>query len=120
MSFRKHFWPLAAVAALVGAGCHSAHVEMIVQNRTGAEVRLLEVDYPSASFGADSLAGGATMRYRIQVQGQGEVKVHYTAPDLKQAEATGPALTAGEDGRLEIDLLPGGRIEFHPELHSGN
>jgi len=109
----------AALLLLGLAGCHSAHVEVTVENRTGAEVRLLEVDYPSASFGADSLAAGSTMHYRIQLQGTGPVKVQYSAPDKSQPQATGPALSAGEEGRLTIVLLPGGKAEFRPELHPG-
>ena len=109
----------AAVACLAVSGCQSPHVEVTVENRTGAEVRLLEVDYPSASFGSDSLAAGATMHYRIQVQGDGPVKVQYTAPDRTQPQASGPALSNGESGRLGIVLLPGGKAEFHQELHGG-
>jgi len=109
----------ALALACLAAGCRSAHVEVTVENRTGAEVRLLEVDYPSASFGADSLAPGASMHYRIQLQGDGPVKVQYTAPDGKQPQATGPTVSEGEAGKLEIVLLPGGKAEFHAELHGG-
>jgi hypothetical protein len=49
-----------------------------VENRTGAAIELLEVDYPSASFGADTLASGADFHYRFQVRGSGPVKVQYT------------------------------------------
>jgi len=119
MSLRARISVVFSFVALAMAGCRSAHVEVSVENRTGAEVRLLEVDYPSATFGADSLAAGATMHYRIQVQGEGPVKVQYTAPDYTQPQATGPELSNGEGGRLEIVLLPGGKAEFHPQLHGG-
>lgn len=98
------------------AGCHSAHVEVAVENRTGAPVRLLEVDYPSASFGSDLLATGATMHYRIQVQGSGPVKVQYTAADGHQPQIQGPALSEHQEGTLEVVLLPEGKGEFHPHL----
>jgi len=58
--------PLLALAA-----CHSYHVDATVENRTGGAIQLLEVDYPSASFGADSLAAGAVLPYRIQVRAMG-------------------------------------------------
>jgi hypothetical protein len=105
---------LGAMAIL--AGCHSAHVEVTVENRTGAAIRLLEVDYPNASFGADSLAMDATMHYRIQVQGSGPVKVQYNASDGRQPQVDGPTLAEHQEGRLEIILLPGGKAEFHPAL----
>jgi len=45
---------LLAVAGTVG--CKSAFVEADVINATAAPVSLVEVDYPSASFGVGSLA----------------------------------------------------------------
>lgn len=93
-------------------GCRSKQVEVTVENRTGAQVRLLEVDYPNASFGADSLAPGASMHYRIQVQGNGPVKVQYTGPDNKQPQMQGPQLKQDQEGSLRIELLPGGKAEF--------
>ncbi len=106
------------ISCVVGflAGCHSAHVEVAVENRTGAPVRLLEVDYPSASFGSDALATGATMHYRIQVQGRGPIKVQYTAADGRQLQVDGPELAERQEGSLEIVLLPEGRGEFHPRV----
>lgn len=101
-------------------GCRSAHVEVTVENHTGAPIRLLEVDYPSASFGADNLATGGVFHYRIQLQGSGPVRVQYTDPDNKQPQINGPSLAQGEQGSLQIVLLPGGTAEFHPQLSSSH
>ena len=79
-------------------------------------MKLLEVDYPSASFGKDSLAAGDAFHYRIQLRGDGPLKVQYTASDGSQTQIQGPTVTEGQEGRLEITLLPGGKAEFHPEL----
>ena len=98
------------------AGCHSPHVEVAVENRTGAPVRLLEVDYPSASFGSDALASGETMHYRIQLQGQGPVKVQFTAADGHPAQVQGPSLAERQEGALRIVLLPAGKAEFYPRI----
>ena len=105
---------LAVVAAL--AGCHSSHIDVTVENRTGAPIRLLEVDYPSASFGSDALADGATFHYRIQVQGNGPLKVLYTSAEGRQMQINGPALDERQQGALQIRLLPAGQAEFHPHL----
>ena len=101
------------------AGCHSYHVETTVENRTGAGIQLLEVDYPSASFGADSLASGAVLHYRIQIQGTGSLKVQYAGTGGHQEQISGPALTERQQGSLQIVLLPGGKAEFHPHLTPG-
>jgi hypothetical protein len=104
----------AALACLTA--CHSYHVDTTVENRTGAAIQLLEVDYPSASFGANSLAAGAVLHYRIQLRGSGPLKVQYTAGNGRQTQIDGPALAERQEGRLEIVLLPGGKAEFRPEL----
>ena len=105
---------------LAVSGCRSHHVEITVENRTGAPVQLLEVDYPSASFGADSLAPGENFHYRIQIRGSGPVKVQYTGFDGSQPHITGPSLSEGEEGQLHIMLLPAGKAEFSPQLASGH
>jgi hypothetical protein len=97
-------------------GCHSYHVDATVENRTGAPVQLLEVDYPSASFGANSLAAGAVFHYRIQLRGTGPLKVQYTGSDGHQAQIDGPTVAERQEGALQIVLLPGGKAEFHPQL----
>ena len=111
---------LALVAGL--AGCHSSHIQVTVENRTGAPIRLLEVDYPSASFGSDSLDAGASYHYRIQVQGSGPLKVQYTAgtggQPQSQRQIVGPVLAERQEGAVEIVLLPDGKAEFHPRLSS--
>jgi hypothetical protein len=106
-------FPLFAFAC----GCHSYHIDATVENRTGAAIDLVEVDYPSASFGADSLAADADYHYRFQVRGSGPIKVQYsdgTSHQLRQM--TGPELFERQEGRLEIVLLPGGKAEFRPDL----
>jgi hypothetical protein len=119
----SHGWVLAAIALsalMLAAGCHSYHVETTVENRTGAPIQLLEVDYPSASFGADSLAADGVFHYRIQLRGSGPIKVLYMVSDgsrtQRSVQIEGPTLTERQEGRLQILLLPGGKAEFYPEL----
>ena len=103
---------------IIALGCHSYHIETTVENRTGTAVRLLEVDYPSASFGAQALASGADFHYRFQVQGTGPIKVQYSYDAGQSPVIEGPTLTERQQGRLEIVLLPGGKAEFTPQLTS--
>jgi hypothetical protein len=114
--FRRAFGVLAAATLLAATACHSYHIDATVENRTGAPIQLLEVDYPSASFGADSLSVGQVFHYRIQLRGSGPLKVQYTAADRRQAQIDGPSVVERQEGSLEIVLLPGGKAEFHPHL----
>ncbi len=98
------------------AGCHSYHVETTIENHTGGPIQLLEVDYPSASYGVNSLAAGAENHYRIQLRGSGPIKVQYTASDGRKTLVEGPMLFERQEGRIEIVILPGGKAEFHPNL----
>jgi hypothetical protein len=107
---------LAVTVLMAATACHSYHIDATVENRTGAPVQLLEVDYPSASFGADSLSAGQIFHYRIQLRGSGPLKVQYTGADGRQAQIDGPTVVERQEGTLEIVLLPGGKVEFHPHL----
>ena len=102
---------LCAAAALV-SGCHSYHIDTTVENRAGAAVQLLEVDYPSASFGVDSVASGSDFRYRIQVRGSGQIKLSYTTAKGKPVLIQGPKLVERQQGRLDIILEPDGTAQF--------
>lgn len=109
---------MAAYACLLLlSSCHSYHIEATVKNDTGAPISLLEVDYPSASFGADAVASSADVHHRIQTRGSGPLKVQYTLEGGKQIQITGPTLYETQEGSIEIDLLPGGKAEFHPALN---
>jgi hypothetical protein len=110
------FAGMLLVLLTLASGCHSYHIETTVENKTGAAIQLLEVDYPSASFGANSLAADAEFHYRFQVRGTGELKVQYTSSDGRQRQIDGPVLSEHENGQLEIVLLPDGKAEFHSQL----
>jgi hypothetical protein len=106
----------AALGLLAISGCHSAHIEATVENRTGGTITLLEVDYPSASFGADTLAVDGTFRHRIQARDNGPISVQYTAAGRHAIQIQGPTLYEGQQGSIDIILLPSGKAEFHPAL----
>lgn len=110
---------LAALLALIcfaqALACHSYHIDATIENRTGSAISLMEVDYPSASFGADALAANGVFHYSFQTRGSGQVSVQYTV-DGHQVQVKGPTLHEGQQGRMEIVLLPSGKVEFHPSL----
>jgi hypothetical protein len=111
--------PLAVfllLGLITATGCHSYHIDATVENHTGTAIKLLEVDYPSASFGKDVLAAGDVFHYRIQLRGNGPLKVQFTSGDGRLAQIDGPSVAELQEGTLRIVLLPGGRAEFFPQL----
>jgi hypothetical protein len=114
--FRIGLLVLSASAAMLTA-CHSYHIEATVKNNTGGPISLLEVDYPSASFGADAVAASGEFHHRIQTRGSGPLKVQYTDGSGKQVQVSGPNLYEDQEGRIEVDLLPNGKADFHPTLN---
>lgn len=114
--YRHPLYAAALFSVSLFSGCHSYHIDATVENRTGAAIQLLEVDYPSASFGADSLAAGAEFHYRFQVNGSGQLKVSFTEANGKTVQVSGPTLVERQQGQLGIILEPDGKAEFHPQL----
>jgi hypothetical protein len=121
---RISFRIVAAAIGLLGlcgiAACHSYHIEATVENRTGETITLLEVDYPSASFGVDTLAPDGAVHHRIQIRDSGPVSVQYTAAHGHQIQVKGTTLYENQQGAIDIVLLPGGKVEFHPSLQTQN
>jgi hypothetical protein len=114
--------PRAIFAAFLSAilfaatACHSYHIDATIENRTGADIQLLEIDYPSASFGVDRIASGAIYNYRFQIRGSGPLKITYTGADGKQIQIAGPTLVEPQQGQLKVVLLPAGKVQFVPQL----
>jgi hypothetical protein len=109
------FAALAASLAMLAA-CHSYHVDVTVENHTGSAIDQLEIDYPSASFGANSLAPGASLHYRVQLRGSGPLTAQYRATDGKTVHVDGPTVSEGQEGQLEIVFTPQGKADFLPRL----
>lgn len=104
------------VVAVSAAGCHSAFVETTIENQTGSAVRLIEVDYPSASFGIGNLDPSSQFHYRFKVQGSGALKIEFTDASGKIHDSGGPELNQGQEGRLTIVLDPRGQVRWEPTL----
>jgi hypothetical protein len=98
---------LALLPVLVLAGCHSAFVTATIQNRTAQPIQLIEVDYPSASFGTQSLAPGADFHYRFKVLGEGKLKLIYTDTSHQEQKFEGFFLKEGAEGPITITIVPG-------------
>jgi len=105
-----------AFALTTISGCKTCWIDATVQNQTGETVHEVEVDYPTASFGANLIAPARELHYRFQIRGSGPVKVEYTFEDGRTVHALGPNLSERQKGQLAIKLLPRGKVDFVPNL----
>ncbi len=87
---------------------------MTVENRTGAAIHLLEVDYPSAGFGADSLAPGELFHYQVQLRGSAPLKVQYTGSAGQQVQIEGPRWPSPRRARSRLSCFPAPKRSFIP------
>lgn len=99
------------------AGCHSRYVETTIVNRSGAMLTVLQVEYPSASFGVQTLPAGASFHYRFKVYGSKALKLTYFDAASKEHQQSGPVLTEGEEGTLTITFPAQDHAVFETRLH---
>ena len=76
---------------------------------------MLQVDYPSASFGVQRLAPGQVFHYRFKLLGSGPVKLTFIDAQNHEHAVTGPSLNEGQEGTLAVSVTQE-RAEFHANL----
>jgi hypothetical protein len=104
MRFLNIFFALASVLTLTD--CHSAYIAATISNHTSEPLSLLEVDYPSASFGTQALAPGQDFHYRFKVLGSGPTTILWTDAAHHDQKNSGPLLREGDEGQLAITFKP--------------
>lgn len=85
-------------------GCHSHYVQAQIVNGSRDTLSVIQVDYPSASFGVQQLSPGQTFRYRFKILGSGALKLTWTDGSNKQHTEAGPSMHEGQEGNLDIDF----------------
>lgn len=116
-SFQTILLPVSLLASLVAVqGCRSAYVETTLENNGPQAVSVVEVDYPSASFGVQTLAAHASYHYHFKVQGSGPLSISFTSLDKKTHNATGPELAEGQHGELKITVQPDYSVTWDKNL----
>ena len=116
--------PVSAAVFLIAlllpiSGCRSAYIETTLRNDGSSAIRLIEVDYPSASFGTQTLGPHAVYHYRFKVQGLGPVTLSYTGADNKSHSENGPVLSEGQQGTLVIAVDDVGKVAWTQRLTTG-
>jgi hypothetical protein len=108
--------PLALAAVLALSGCHSALINTTISNRTSEPISLVEVDYPSASFGTQTLAPGQDFHYRFKILGNGPTTLLWTDQQQQDHKNSGPALHEGQEGTLSITFIQGANPNWNLQL----
>jgi hypothetical protein len=104
---RSLFLFVAAASCLAFTGCRSAFIQATVSNRTQETLSLVEVDYPSASFGTQTLAPGQDFHYRFKVLGSGQASIAWTDSSRHEHKAPGLSLQETSAGNMTITFQPG-------------
>ena len=107
---------VAAAAMLPLTGCHSALIDVTIADRTPQPLTLIEVDYPSASFGTQALAPGQDFHYRFKVLGSGPTTVLWTDSVHHELKNSGPTLHEGDEGKLAITFNPNASPQWSLQL----
>jgi hypothetical protein len=94
-----------SVLAFLATGCHSAFIQTTITNQ-GPTIHTLEVDYPSQSFGVQTLATNQTFHYRFKVQGSGPIKLQFQDASGKTQTSDGPTLEEGNEGTIAVTINP--------------
>ena len=103
---------LALLALLCLTACRSPYVETTIENTGAAPLRLIEVDYPSASFGLQSLDPHGAYHYHFKIQGTGPVTITFTDAAGKSHTVAGPILREGQQGTLHITIDPSNGVSW--------
>lgn len=110
---------LLPVAALVAcsllSACHTPNVDATITNGSGAAVRVVEMDYPSASFGTSTLAPGASFHYGFVVQGSGHVSLTYSDLQGRDHKSIGPSVDKGQEGSM-LAVIGASDVAWTPQL----
>lgn len=93
-------------ASLAAAGCKSALINVTVSNHRATPISLVEVDYPSASFGIQKLDPGQDYHYRLKIIGSGPATVLWNEGS-NQKKSSGPVLRDGDSGALNVTFTDG-------------
>jgi hypothetical protein len=99
------------------SGCHrSPWIQAEVVNQQNTPVNEVEVDYAGGSFGVTSIAPHSTFRYRFHLLGSDQVTITFTDASEQTVKVTGPELEKNQSGTLRIQVEPGDKVEWEPEL----
>ena len=91
-------------------------MQATVTNDSEQMLRVVEVDYPGASFGCSSLAPHASYTYRFKAIGSGALGLSYSDTAGLSHTSAGPAIADGQAGSLTVRVAEHGRVKWQMAL----
>ncbi len=113
---RRGCLPAIATVRLLVSGCHSKYVEATITNKTGEPLNVVQVEYPTASFGTQLLNPGESFHYRFKLIGSGPIKLSYLDAAKHEHQQTGPSVNEGQEGRLTLVFKTQDHVDFETSL----
>jgi hypothetical protein len=86
------------------AGCRARVVKIILTNASAEPIKTIIVDYPTATFGKDTLAPHETYFSLVKPVDKGRIKVHFTDAQGTTHTYESVSLEPGDDGWVNIKL----------------
>jgi hypothetical protein len=114
---RKSGWLTAACGLVVLlAGCRSPWIQCTIVNHEDAPVSLVEMNYPGGSFGVQTIAAGASYRYRFHALSTDKLSLSFTDAARRDHTVSGPELEQRQEGSLLVEIQPGNLVTWTPAL----
>jgi hypothetical protein len=92
------FW----IVALVLIGCRSRVINVNLTNSSSQPVSSIIVDYPTATFGVNTLDPGKSFHYVIKPLDTGTLKIQFADAAGRTHNVAGPLVKKGQEGTIEI------------------
>ncbi len=95
---------VALVFVMAMAGCRAHVVKISLTNTSAGPIRTIIVDYPTATFGKDTLAPRETYFSLVKPVDKGPIKVRFTDAQGVSHTYESVSLEPGDDGSVDIKL----------------
>lgn len=102
MILLPRLFAVALPLLLLATGCGSHVINVRLVNESSQTVSTIIIDYPSATFGVNTLAPGQNFRYRLMPSDSGPLKIQFTNAQGVRHNVTGPVVRKNQEGSLEI------------------
>ncbi len=97
----------ALLISIVGCA-RSRLIEVTVTNASAEKLSTITVDYPEATFGANSLLPGKSIHYKIKPTATGALKIEFVNARSQDRVSSGPVVHKNDEGSIDIKLTQDG------------